>query len=238
MKTSLSTLCALLVMLGALTDLNASPIAGNQNSGAYLLPAPDLSRWSCGVYLQARRRGVVMYDTPMFMESRRTAGYLGYDILPWLTGYGILMDGKHQVGYATDNGSNEGGGGILLSLLDTELFAPGTMEDVFRVNATLQYTEGKVGFMSKSISFKETYGALTIHIINELDGSKLYWPDSIGLFLSAVYSTIDADHLSEGQASGFNTGLEFFLTDRVTLNMGIERFDSGNKYLYGLHIRF
>ena len=238
MKTSLSTLCALLVILGVSLSAKGAPIAGNPNSGAYLMPAPDLSRWSGGVYVHARVRNVNVGGVHLPLYSKRTAGYLGFDVLSWLTVYGTLVDGSHKVGYGTTSGNNEYGGGVLLSLLNDEIFAPTVLEDVLRLNATIQYTEGDIFLFNKSVPFHEVYGALTLHIINEIDGNKLYWPDAIGLFIGPVYSTVKADNLREEQSAGFNLGLEFFFTDRITMNFGTEQIDAQNKYLYGLHIRF
>jgi len=229
-----------LLLLGIIIPelLNADPIPGNQDGSTYLLPAPDLSRFSAGIYLQARAREVKAHNIKNKLETRRTAGYLAYDILPWLSIYGTAMDSKQKFIYETNEGSTEIGGGIILNIIDHEVMSPTLLEDIVRLTAMIQYTKGEYFFFRKSEDLNEIYGALTLHIINEVDGNKLYWPNAIGFFVGPVYSKLDGENIEEAQAYGFSLGLEIYFTDRVTLNLGTEQFDQENKYLYGLHVRF
>ena len=218
-------------------DIQAAPIPGSPEGGNYVLSAPDLTRWTIGAYNQSRRRVIELYGIDTALETRRGVVYVGFDVHPSVTLYGAIMDGKHQTRYATKNSSDEFGAGVILNLIDHEILSPSLMEDVLRLNASFQYSKGKAGILSRLETFHEFYGALTLSLINEIEGSKLYWPHAIGLFIGPVYSHLEADSFEEKQAVGFNAGLDVYLAEHVTLNFGLEQFDSEDKYFIGLHLR-
>jgi len=79
--------------------------------------------------------------------------------------------------------------------------------------------------------------SLTFSIVNDLEGNKFYYPNSIALYAGPVLSDLQGSDFNEKNVLGFAVGLEVFLTESISLDAGIKQFEHTG-YSGGLHLRF
>jgi len=164
--------------------------------------------------------------------------FVGYDVLPWATFYGTIgLSDIELDGVEADEANSEYGFGLHLNLLDHELMEPGLMEDRLRVNADLRYASSEATVMGRTFDWEETTAELTVSLVNDLTGNKLFWPQSIALYAGPAYSNLESDDFEAEETFGFVGGIEIFATKRLTLGLGAEMYDSA-AFSSSLSLRF
>jgi len=115
---------------------------------------------------------------------------------------------------------------------------PSLMEDRIRLSATVQYTFGTFdnGF-GDSEAMDELYGSFIMSVVNDIEGNKQYWPNAISIFAGPIFSQIISDSIQEDSIVGLTVGVEVFLSDYVTLGIGMEQFDDSGSWM-ALSIKF
>ncbi|MBN1556604.1 MAG: hypothetical protein JW951_00500 [Lentisphaerae bacterium] len=241
MKTPLLHLTvAVFLTVGSMVPLRAQ-IAGAGNEGRrYLAPMADLSRWSAGFRFGTRERDVTT-DSSIFVErmKRTTAtGHVGYRPLRWLTAYALLGGSWTRFG-AADYGDMEPevGFGLAANLLDHDIMAPALFEDRIKIDVGCHYamaqTDTETG---RSLDWNEVSAQALFTLVNDVTGSKLYSPYSIGLFVGPVYSALMGD-VEEEDALGATAGLQVFSRDRVSFTLGVEYFDA-ESFFGGINVDY
>lgn len=226
--------------------VSALPIANSNAGRRYLLLTGELSRWSCGIYYEDGEREVEVRGMDTMMQSRKGLVYVGFDVMSWCTAYAIAGPNKTKFG-DSDYSDNEleYGGGANVNLLDYDILSPTLYEDALRINAGAQYTFTESEWRGRDVEWRELLATLTVSIVNDLDGNKFFLPESIALFGGPVFSYIDSSSISgvdgtslkANDKMGFTAGLEFFVTDTVTFDVKLKKFDS-ESYAAGLHFHF
>jgi len=221
---------AVLVMGGvcALRPAVGGPTANSNLGRQYAIGSSSLKHWSCGMEGKMGERKLELELGPAAdLEFVRGLVFVGYDVLPWATVYGTvgLIDVELD-GVEADEADTEYGVGLHFNLLDHELMDPGLIEDRLRVNADVRYASSEAMFMGRTLEWEETTAELTVSIVNDLTGNKLFWPQSVALYAGPAYSALDSDDFEAEETFGFVGGIEIFASKRLTLGLGAEMYDS------------
>lgn len=230
-------------LLATLSQLSAAPV-GRSNSGRdYLLGTQDLGAWSAGLYGMNIDREVTLWnDRPkVSMNSKKIVGYVGYDILPWITTYVTAGSTQTRIGWGSTGSSKpEYGVGCMLGLFDTEIEDPTLLEDRLRLNANFQYTRGSGAYadgFSGNISWSEFSGSLTLSIVNDLEGDKFFVPNSIALFIGPAFSFLSSSEIEQDSSFGLTLGIDVFLNEKVSLEFAYISYEE-SAYSAGVNVRF
>lgn len=238
------------LLVSSLPTVIANPVSGSNDNYDYLLGGTDFSKFSLGLY--SKKRVVLIKASPNLseyeMSMKKTSAYIGYDALRWATAYITfgntdtrLDTGYYPLGYhQTFNGAEgEAGCGVVLNLIDHDIADPTLIEDRIRVNANIEYTGSKAywKYASKTVKWSELYASLTMSLINQIHGSKEFWPHALAFYGGPVYSRIISADLKHDGEWGFTGGFSIMYSENVTINLGYEQLE-GKGYTAGANIRF
>ena len=218
----------------------AVPIGNSNVSREYALGSAWLERWGCGVTFSQRERDVKIknLDLDVLLKTERLTGYIGFDVLPWMTVYGGGGSSETEFGeWGKGDSGTEYAAGIQLRLLDKDMLNSTLLEDKLRVSATVQYGASDTEWFGETLEWTELYANLLVSIVNDVEASKYFNPFSIGLFGGPVLSDLQGDDIDEDSMVGFVGGIEIHYSRSVTITGGIEHFDESG-YFGGVHIRF
>lgn len=250
-KLIISSYAGILLLASGLSVVSAAPITGSNDNYDYLLGGEDLGKFSAGFY--ARDRSYTVNADPngtqYKMQMQKMTAYVGYDVRRWMTVYGKAggTDTKFDTGgyypYGFFQGYNgtkpEYGFGVLLNLIDFDMADPTLMEDRLRITASAEYTMGGTewAYASRNINWNEIYAALTFSLVNQIEGNKLYWPMAISLYAGPVFAQVISSSFDSNGSAGFNLGFEVMLTDKLTIDLGIEQIEAADMVL-GFNLKF
>lgn len=238
-----TVIVVVLTVLVNLSIANAAPVSNSGASMDYAVNDQSLSGWCIGVYGSSRDRDVRLDKTnfEFELEQQKVMFYVGYSVIRSLLIYAVVGENETTplgMGQIDPAHEIEFGGGIQLNLLDRDLPDPTLMENLFRINAGAQITHTSSEYPGFNWEWEEVMAYLTFSIVNELDGSKLFLPNAIALYVGPVYSSIISDDIEQvGDEFGYNIGMEVFFTESVSFDLGLRRFDETG-FAGGLHIRF
>lgn len=253
MKTHLLLPVCLFLTVGS---LQASPLWTSNRDDEYLLSSDkDLSWLSLGVNMERNNRELTFThegtgkEISQIFQFHRFNGYLGCDVLPWLTVYGTgggcrMAVGENMELKEFEDGNTEYGGGFRVNLLDHIILDPLVVEDRIRLTYTFQYTRSSfeiANLIPKHVfNWFERRSVLQLSIVNDIPGNPWFHPESLALNIGIVYSDIEGDHeLDQVDAGWMTLGIEMFYSKRISLD-GCMYFSNDNEtrgMSAGLHIR-
>jgi len=219
---------------------NVSPSFATPGSSSnlrleHLDAAADLSRWSFGAYGLGRERNAGFND----IKHTKYMGYIGYDLLRWMTPYITFGESKTKVGIEEyGDWEPEYGVGVNLFLLDHIIPDPLLMEDRIRINAGCEYTLTETSGPRDDADWGELFAHLTFGLINDIDGTKVLLPNSIGVYGGVIASMVHGDSLiDDGDEVGYTVGVDVYITESISLEASMEVLDEVD-FAGGLHVRF
>lgn len=235
----ISFVTAAFLLTGAAFNAQGAPVANSKQPREYLVSQKEHAKWSCGIFVSGRHREVSRNGFIYDFETGSFFGYLGYDIVPWLTLFGAAgaTEAELSNGSTSDDSNAEFMAGFNANILDQSILDPLLMEDRFTVNASAYASVGSADFAHEDATWMEINAQLTASLINDLDGSKVFWPEAIAVFGGPVYSDFESDSFDEENTFGLTGGIEVFFTKRVSMNAGVESFEDSS-YFSGVHVRF
>lgn len=228
--------CVAVVLLSCgIEPVSATPGSTSNLGLEHLDGVTDFSRWSVGIYGLGRERTSGLND----IKHQKYMGYVGYDVLRWMTTYVTLGESKTKIGIAEyGDWEAEYGLGVTMNLIDHVLPDPFLMEDRIRVNAGVEYTRCTTETLGSDVDWGELYAQLTIGIVNDIDGSKFYLPNSIGIYGGPITTIVHGDsQINNGDEFGYTIGTDLYFSETVSLEFAIEILDTTD-FAGGLHIRF
>ncbi|OGV66263.1 MAG: hypothetical protein A2283_12090 [Lentisphaerae bacterium RIFOXYA12_FULL_48_11] len=240
-KRFLIACLSVVVILSNISQIIAAPV-GRSNSGReYLAGTQDLSAWSAGLYFMSIDRDVEFFLGSQSMKQDKVMGYVGYDVIPWITAYIVAGSTKTRIGWGgnAQDSDAEIGLGAMFNLLDTEIEDPTLLEDRLRINANIQYTKGSGTYADDvtGIDWYELSGSLTLSLVNDLTGDKFFAPSSIALFIGPAFSKLTSGDIEEEKPFGMTAGLDVFLNEKVSLEAAYTKYDRST-YSFGVNIHF
>jgi len=232
MKTHCLARTVVLALLAVLipTLVTAVP-AGSRNEGInHLFKGYGLDWLSAGVYGFQIKRDVELANVnrTIPVEIQRVTGYLGANLLPWATVYGVGGMNAVKLGSGGSYAGSEAiyGVGARFALLDHRVTEPTSEIDRWRLTAGVEYllTETRTG--NQTWKWQEINAALTVSVVNDLIRNKFFAPESILLYAGPYLSILDGDELEGRNAFGAVAGLEIFVNDSVSLDFKMLILDS------------
>ena len=220
--------------------LYAQPMGNSDLGRSYLVSTADLSKWSGGVVGRTRERDVTVNGSVFEQTMKRTRGmaYVGYRLLPWLTTYGGVGVGWAKIGNG-DYGDMEMEltTGLHANLLHHDIMAPTMLEDHIRIDAGCEYSTAKTQSSLGDLEWQELSASLLLRFVNDISGNKLFSPESIAVFVGPLYSDLLGDDVDEEDPLGFTAGIDIHATERVSVALGVERFDA-ESIVFGVNVNY
>jgi hypothetical protein len=249
MKKTFAITCAVAtITLGSFAVSFAAPVPTDSNSGKdYFLSVPDLNAWSCGVSFESMDRKLRVPDiyrrTPQDKyRGVKSLGFVGYDFEPWFEGYLTAGLSTTKINKQLSDGNNGPayGLGVHFNIIDKDIPDPTLWDDKIRVTAGAQYLgfNGTDPYTGKTVQLGELSGSIIVSVVNDLQGSKEFLPNSIGVFGGLIYSDLtNAKNVMADSTVGFIAGLESYYTESVSFVFAVEQI-GGSGYLAGINVRF
>lgn len=236
--------CLLLAVCLTIAAVNtgfAVPRAAESTGKYYLLAAQDLSAWHVGGTYRQLERNVDLFGLDRKLKLSRAAFYVGVDVLPWVTVYGTIGSVDADLGsFPGDSDAGVAyGGGVWLNLLDHDLVQSLTLEHRLRVQALAQLTRGTPDYDEVSLNYNEFHSALTLTLINEIDGNKQFWPEAVTLFAGPAYSYLNGSRFdTRNDDFGLVMGSDVLLSRRINLSVRYETYGNSDQAISGsLNVR-
>jgi opacity protein-like surface antigen len=233
--------CAVGVLFTTVSPLLALPVPRSDLGRESIIAAQDLGAWSVGIATIEQEREVNLFGTGLYgpMKQDKLMGYVGYDVLSWLTAYVVAGNSKTRIGWGnTPSGKGEFGFGLMFNLINTEILDPTTFEDRLKLNANIQYTSGKTELAGEQeVAWKDLSGAITLSLVNDIDGQKFFLPNAIALFVGPAFSYLNSSSIEAKSSFGFTAGMEVFLNEKVALELSYIKYEQ-SCYSAGVSVRF
>ncbi len=218
----------------------AMPRIASIHDPEYAISMADLSKWSCGISMENQERQLSYKHWSADAKIRKQFLYVGYEYLPWLTAYAVGGSAKINVARAfnSDDSGSEIGVGAQANLLTHDILEPSFFEDKISVNAGAQLTKSDTEIYGDTVDRNELSASLTVSLINDVEGNKIMYPNSIAIFAGPIYSDYIASDLEvSGDKLGMTMGLEIFLTPSMAINIRADKFDQ-SAYSAGFRLDF
>ena len=232
----------LLVALIMLTSVSlsrsmADPRGYPSNGKHYLESSSDLSNWGAGGYFESRDRDVIIDHDTLLMGSSEIVGYVSYDVIRWISIYGLAGYAQHDFGEEGFSSGNSGeyGFGAKFNFFNHEILDPLLLENRLAINGGLQYSASTADWNGEDAQINELAASLTIGLINDIEGHKLFVPLAIGIFGGGIYSKLFGD-IEEAEALGATFGLDIYYSEKVTLEVRAEDWVN-TTWMGGVHVR-
>lgn len=205
----------------------ATPRAAEGSGMHYAAAAQNLNAFHLGFFYRNHDRDIEVRGLRTELDVNKTGLFVAYDLSRWFSVY--VLAAYTEVGLADfpndDDQTTEFGGGAWVNLLDHDLTDGLLLENRLRLQALGQVTMADAEVGVYDLSYVEYYGTLTLSVVCEVIGKKEYWPEAIGLYVGPVYNNLDSDDFdAQDNNFGFAAGLDFYLTRKTTLSLGIEKY--------------
>jgi hypothetical protein len=224
----------------SLAALNAQaiPTAGELSGQYYLVEATDLNSWHVGLYGRGHERKLKDDGRKIELEVNRGLAFAGYDVFSWFTLYGLagVSEMKLSHGNWSSDKAGEFGLGAWLNLLDHDAMDFNELCDRFRIQAALQYSV----ISNDHVDYGEFSANLTFGIVNEIRGSKEFWPENIALYAGPCLNIVHCDDYDQERDDelGMVFGLDVQLSRRVSFGGSIEVYQDDRAYGGTVSVRF
>lgn len=231
----------LAIALGSISLLATSalaiPTSGESSGKYYLVHAQDLTPWHGGLYGRGHERELKSGEK---LDVNRIAAFLGYDVVRWATVYGLIgysgMKLDDDFSWDKEDGAIEWGFGAWFNLIDHDAMDFRELCDRFRIQAALQYS-----FIDNDhVDYGEFSGNLTFGIVNEIEGSKDFWPDNIAAYAGPCLNIMHCDEYDQDRddSLGIVFGLDVQVSRRVSFGGSIEVYQDDRAYGGTVSVRF
>ncbi len=216
-------------LLGTILSVGAVPISSQDDPFDYAVRGPDLSAFSIGLYSMQTEREIKWDATgaTQVLKQQKVQGYLGVDVLRWLTIYAVGGGSEAKFGdNATADSEGEYGVGFRASLLEHFIKEPVPMEDSLRLNLGGQYTRNSSDDgVGGNVEWNEITAELTLSIVNHTQGHKAFTPESISLYFGPLFSHYMSDDFETEDNMGAVAGMEIFFMDTIILDIEFQHFE-------------
>jgi len=240
MKKLTSLVFAGFIIVGLSSPGSAVPIGSDNEGMDYIFKGRRLKWLSAGAYVVETKRGITLGGTTVetTLSTRQQLGYIGVNIAPWMTLYGLGGGSEAKLGGGAYSSSDSVYGiGARFNVLNHEIMEPVMMEDRWRVSLGVQYSVNQTDVGPVTWDWDELSVALTFGIVNDTLGNKYFAPESILLYAGPIYSVLDSDRFAEKEDLGVVVGAEIFITDSLSLDLEVQSFDE-TSMAGGINIHF
>lgn len=225
-----------LCLLGlSVAGLQAATLSSSENRSS-LLQTEELPRWSFGANFEFQQRNVSLERRgAATLESAQICGYLGFDVLSWLTLFGTAGADKAKFNFYDDYGKFKfkWSGGIGADLWHFDIYEPTFLEGRCTLKAIAEYAQLRSSLETEDLQWSDLSGALTINyeVFSEDEAKTDLYPYSIVFFVGPALSRI------EGTSKGLGFDEDFSQEHYVGVVGGVEIFAAYNLSL-GAHVQY
>ena len=237
MKNTFTLLSAAALLAISFTAAQAFPTGKSNESSDYLNGTGISHMLSGGIYGGSLERDMEFGSTVLPLETSKAVIYLGMNLRPWLTLFAGVGGADHELGMAESDSTYVLEAGLLINVIDHVILDPSLFEDRLRINMGATWATTEAEWYGEDVKWQEINAFATISIVNDTTGNKLFNPNSIALYAGPVYSYITGDDLEADQELGFMAGIEVFVSETISLDLGVRQFDSTGVE-GGLNIQF
>lgn len=239
MKLPSIMLTASLILVSQSSLVLANPLGIAHASDEYAVSTEALRQWSCGVLYEHFDREMERGADASFTHQMV---YVGFDAVRWARLYAAVGVVDSKIGSVTaDDNRARYTIGARFSLLDQEMSDPSLMEDRIGVTASIDYSGEQVAYPSRAdkTDLSEIKAAFLVSVMNEIDTSKQYAPESISAFIGPIFSDYTSDYsaLNEKDNVGYCVGLDILYTHSVSMSLAFEKFEDLGMSA-GIHVSF
>jgi opacity protein-like surface antigen len=171
------------------------------------------------------------------MPASTEGVYVGLEVTPWATIFVGGGMGDHQLGMTESDTRHKLEAGILVNLIDHEILDPTLFEDKLRVNAGASWAYTEAEWVDQDVRWQELTAFLTVSVVNDTTGNKFFNPNSVAVYAGPLFNYIQSDEIELRDELGFLAGIEIFLTESISLDLGM-RHISTTGFEGGLRIDF
>ncbi len=233
-----STLPMVFVALAvSIVSAHAIPTGKSNESGDYVSGTGISHMLNAGIYGGSLEREVEYKNTVRTLESKQSVVYLGLEPTPWATVFVGAGLADHQVGLLESDTTQKIEAGVLLNLVDHVILDPTLFEDKLRVNAGASWAYTEAEWLNNDVRWQEATAFLTVSIVNDTTGNKFFNPDSVAIYMGPLFNYIQSDEIELRDEFGFLAGIEIFVTDSISIDLGMRHIDTTG-FEGGLHIDF
>ncbi len=235
-KTSIA-LSASVVLAISIVSAYAIPTGKSNESGDYVSGTGISHMLNAGIYGGTIEREVEYRNAVLPLDSKQAVAFLGLELTPWATAFVGVGLADHQVGMMESDTTHKLEAGVLLNLVDHEILDPALFEDRLRVNAGASWAYTGAEWASKDVRWQEATAFLTVSIVNDTTGNKFFNANSIAIYLGPLFNYIQSDDIELREEFGYMAGIEVFLTESISIDLGMRHIDSTG-FEGGLNIDF
>lgn len=176
-----------------------------------------LDAWHGGVQGFHAKRNVESKRTGALSEfaATRFNAYVGYDVAPWFTVYGLggVLSAKNNKARISSDTETVWGAGAWFSLLDDDQMDFLSTIARYRLTAGAEVSRGD----PNDLAWTQIDAFLTFEILNDMYLPDAMFPTQVGAFAGPVFSKLDIDgYDQEGDNDwGFQAGLDFRFADGI-----------------------
>lgn len=224
----------------AAVTASAIPTPGELSGQYYLVEATDLNSWHVGLYGRGHERKLKDDGRKIELEVNRAIAFAGYDVFSWFTLYGLagVSEMKLNNSYDWNDGDKSGefGVGAWLNLLDHDAMDFNELCDRFRIQMGLQYSV----ISNDHVDYGEFSGYLTFGIVNEVIGSKEFWPEAISVFAGPCLNVVNCDEYDQksDDVIGLMVGGEIQLSKHIAFGASAEVYSDDTAVNGSVSVRF
>lgn len=213
----------------------AIPTSGETSGQYYLVEATDLNSWHVGAYGRSHERKMKDHGNRFDMEINRVDAFVGYDVFSWFTLYGLGGYSDMDLDFGKDDSSAEWGVGGWFNLLDHDAMDFNELCDRFRIQAAVQYSL----ISNDLVTYGELSGNITFGIVNEVRGSKEFWPEAFALYIGPCVNIVNCDDYDQGSDEiGLIVGLDMQLSKHVNFGVSAESYSDDTAFGGTVSVRF
>lgn len=217
---------------------HAIPTSGESSGQYYLVEATDLNSWHAGAYGRSHERKLKDHGTKIDMDLYRGDVFVGYDVFSWFTLYGLAGYTDMEVKHLWNDSENaaEWGIGAWFNLLDHDAMDFNELCDRFRIQAALQYSI----ISNDKLDYGELSGNITFGIVNEVRGSKEFWPENIAIYAGPCINSVNCDDYDQRSDNmvGVVVGLDMQLSKHVSFGASAEVYADDSAFGGVVSVRF
>ncbi len=190
---------------------------------------------SIGGYYSQQKRGMDADVGTQDWKIRNTVGYIGVDVMPWLTIFGGGGESSLTINDRSNGDDNAAWiAGGTLRLLNYFALDPIIGEDTYWLSIDLdgQYTGSSADDdFGGDLTWHEVYAALLFSLTSNTE--RWGFMDRVAVYAGPAYSGITASQddsfsndLNEDQCMGLVLGVAFSPSDNITIKTELQNFDS------------
>ncbi len=229
-----TTLIACVAVATALTTSTFAVTPASRDTGSinFASIGNDLSGWHLAMFAGSSTKYMENdRNIETEIDFTRFNVILGYDVMRWLTVYGLVGAMKEETGLYSKENDTQGlfGVGVWADLIESDQLSRLSDVSSYRLTSGAEYSLANFD----DFTWSQIEAFLTFELINELNRTSFIMPETIGLFFGPVVSYVLSDEYDAGDNIGVTVGLNMTMTDDTYITVAGD-FYADDRAIYGM----